>query len=96
MSLNRLQLIVVTSWFAVLIAALGAGAALGVPFTVGQGVAMLLAGFIPAAVLLGVFRGAPPKTISQVLYDLEQTATLTPASTPLAERPNVHAIGPRP
>jgi hypothetical protein len=85
MSLNRLQMIVVASWFAVLIAVLGGGAAFGVPFTVGQGVAMLLAGLIPAAVLLGVFRGAPPKTIAQVLYDLEQMPIPAPASMPLPD-----------
>jgi hypothetical protein len=49
--------------------------ALGLDVTLGLSVALLLAGGIPAIVMLTVFRGAPPRTIGQVLYDTDQAPT---------------------
>ncbi len=73
MSTNRLRVVVVAGWFAALIAMLGAGVALGVPATLTQTVEVFLVGCIPAMVLLKVFRGAPPPTVAQVLYDADHT-----------------------
>ena len=45
------------------------------PGTLPWSVAILALGSIPVVVLLVVFRGAPPNTIAQVLYDTDQTAS---------------------
>ena len=50
-------------------------AAEAMPGTLPWSVAILALGSIPVVVLLVVFRGAPPNTIAQVLYDTDQTAS---------------------
>lgn len=72
MSINRARLTIVTGWFVAVVAALSIRVAIGAPITVLAGVGLLLVGCVPAIVLYAVFRGAPPKTIGEVLYDAEQ------------------------
>lgn len=71
MSLTRLQLIVVPSWFLAVIALFATRLALGVPLTLAGGLAALLLAFVPAIVFMTVFRGPGPQTIGQVLYTAE-------------------------
>jgi hypothetical protein len=92
-SLHRFQLTIITLGFTAPIAVLGIRLALGSPVTVGLSLALLLAGCVPAAVMLTVFRGAPPRTIAQVLYDTDRTTS--PELQPIAaaaESPEVRQI----
>ena len=74
MSLNRFHLTVVTIWFAALLAVLGLRIVMDVPTSIVEGMGLILLGCAPALILVSVFRGAPPQTIAQVLYDAEQDA----------------------
>jgi Na+/H+ antiporter NhaC len=73
----------ITGWFALIIATLGVVAAIGVPVTVGLGVSVILAGILPAVVLVAVFQGAPPRSVGQVLYDVDHE---TRGGVPLGAR----------
>ena len=75
MSLNRLHIILVAGWLLSLIVIIGIFLGPGMPGTLPWSVAILALGSIPVVVLLVVFRGAPPNTIAQVLYDTDQTAS---------------------
>lgn len=75
MSLNRLQFIVLGSWFAGLAGVTAVGLAAGRSPSLAEGFAAALLWSIAAAVFLVVFRGAPPRSIAGVLYDAEQAAT---------------------
>jgi hypothetical protein len=81
MSLTRLQLIVVPSWFLAVVALFIVRSTTGVPFTLASGLAALLLAIVPTAIFMVVFRGAP-ESIGQVLYTAEQTnpATASPVS----------------
>ncbi len=71
-----------------LIVVLGVAVAIGVPVTIGEGVSVLLAGCVPALVLATVFRGAPPRTIGQALFELDYaTGGSTLPRTPQAGTP---------
>jgi hypothetical protein len=74
-SLNRLHLILVAAWLISLVVITGFLLGPGMPSTLPQTIAVLALGSIPVVVLLVVFRGAPPRTIAQVLYDTDRTAS---------------------
>jgi hypothetical protein len=63
---------VISAWLAVLVAAAGIGALSGMSVTIGAGVIWLLACVMPPAVILMVWRGAPPPTVAEVLYAVER------------------------
>jgi hypothetical protein len=72
-SLNRFHLTVMSAWFMTLVVVSGIGLAVGVePSLTGALGAMVLA-IVPAVILLMVFRGAPPRTIAEVLQDAERS-----------------------
>ena len=75
MSLNRLHIILITGWLISLIVTIGIFLGPGMPATLPRSVAIFALGSIPVVVLLVVFRGAPPHTIAQVLYETDQTAS---------------------
>jgi len=75
LSLNRLHIILIAGWLISLIVTIGVFLGPGMPGTLPWSVAILALGSIPVVVLLVVFRGAPPHTIAQVLYDTDQTAS---------------------
>jgi hypothetical protein len=81
MSLFSIHVRLITAWFAcvtvVAAFALLAGAA---SFSVETALVWLAIGCVPPAILVGIWRGAPPKTVSQVIYDTEHSREL------LAER----------
>jgi hypothetical protein len=59
---------------AVLVLSAGAVAA-GVGITFGNVVLMLLACLAPPAIMLLVWRGPPPQTVAELLYDAKAPAT---------------------
>lgn len=69
-SVNRRTVIGV--WFAVLVAVAGAGALSGVSITIGAGALWFVACVVPPAVMLIVWRGAPPPTVAEILHDVDR------------------------
>lgn len=69
-ALNRPTVIGV--WFAVLVAVAGAGALSGVTITIGISTLWFIACVVPPAVMLMVWRGAPPPTVAEILYAVER------------------------
>lgn len=59
-------------WFAILAAVAGCGALWGVSITVGTGALFLVASLVPPAIVLMVWRGAPPQTIAELLYAVDR------------------------
>ena len=81
MTLNRLHVTLITGWFAVFTAMVVGRAVLETGFTLSHTVALFVAWCAPVAILVKVFRGAPPRSIAQVLYDAEHPASSSaPAS----------------
>ena len=74
-SLNRLHIILVAAWLISLIVIIGIFLGPGMPSTLPRSIALLALGSIPVVVLRRVFRGAPPRTIAQVLYDTDGAAS---------------------
>ena len=68
-SLNRRAVIGV--WFGVLAAVAGAGALSGGSITFGTGALWLFACVAPPAVILMVWRGAPPPTVARTPYTVD-------------------------
>jgi hypothetical protein len=64
--------ILVGAWVAVLVAVAAAGALSGVPLTVGVTVLWFAACVVPPAVMLVVWRGAPPPTMAEILYSVDR------------------------
>src|SRR5713101_3735621 len=71
MSLKRIHITVITVWFVALMLIIGVGLANGIPITLAWTLSLLIFGCLPPVILLILFRGAPPRTIGQVLYDEE-------------------------
>lgn len=78
MSLNRLQLMVIAAWFAMIGVLLGTRLVFGIPTTLAESAAVVLLGCIPATVMLVVFRGAGPRNVTQMLYDIDRTSETVP------------------
>jgi hypothetical protein len=71
------RLVSMAAW-TVTMAAIAAVGAFAGSFSTGTSVLLLAAAVLPPVVLLMVFRGAPPKSVSQVLYDEEQAPSRVP------------------
>lgn len=72
MSLNRLHAILIGGWILAVAAMVSIRFALGTPATTAENLAIGVLTGIPIIVLLVVFRGAPSRSIAQVLYDADQ------------------------
>jgi hypothetical protein len=59
-------------WFALLVAVAGVGALAGASVTLGNSALWLLAGIVPPAVMLMVWRGAPPATVAEILHTVDR------------------------
>jgi hypothetical protein len=70
-SLTRFHFMALGGWFMAVVVALGVRAALGVPPSLLEALGGLAIALAPALMVLTVFRGAPPQTIAEVLYDAE-------------------------
>jgi hypothetical protein len=63
---------VIAAWVAVLIAVAATAAVSGVPITVGISALWFAACVVPPAVMLMVWRGAPPPTMAEILYAVDR------------------------
>ncbi|MBI1873167.1 MAG: hypothetical protein HYS05_04655 [Acidobacteria bacterium] len=63
---------VIGAWFVVLAAVAIAGAFSGVSITLATGALWLVACVVPAAVVLIVWRGAPPPTVAEILHTVDR------------------------
>jgi hypothetical protein len=59
---------VIAVWVAAFVAVAGAGALSGAAITPAAGMLWLVACFVPPAVTLMIWRGAPPPTVAEILY----------------------------
>jgi hypothetical protein len=75
MSLTQMRLVVVTTWLASLVVAIGAALAFGLVTSPWSGAVLFLVGCVPAVMVPLVFRGAPPQTIAEGLYSERAAAT---------------------
>jgi hypothetical protein len=71
-SLNRGAVIGV--WFAVIAVLAGAGAVEGVSIMMGTRALLLVACLVPPAIMLMVWRGAPPPTVAELLHAVDPHA----------------------
>ena len=63
---------VIAAWAAVLIAIAGTAALAGVPITVSVTALWFAACIVPPAVMLLVWRGAPPPTMAEILHAVDK------------------------
>lgn len=73
MLFTRLRFVIVACWFTLLAAVPAAGFLLGRPLSPASVLALVLLGCLPVVVLLVVFRGPPPQTVGEVLYEAHRT-----------------------
>lgn len=71
MSLTRLHFTFIAGWFTAVVLLVGIRLALLAPPSPTESVTWLLVLCVPPTILLSVFRGAPPQTVGEVLYDVE-------------------------
>lgn len=76
MSHRRRQFFIITAWLVTLTAATTIRLLAGPPPSLVETLTVLALWVVPAVVFMTVFRGAPPQTIGQVLYDAEQAPAL--------------------
>jgi len=60
--------IAIGAWFALLVAVAAIGALAGASITLENSALWLLAGIVPPAVMLMVWRGAPRPTVAEILH----------------------------
>ena len=75
MSLSRFHFVAVSGWVVAVVLAVSVRAALGLPPWVWEVWRRWFA-LAPALMVMTVFRGAPPQTVAEVLYDAERTRNL--------------------
>jgi hypothetical protein len=78
-SFNRLRFMAVAGWFAILGAVLITRLTLDIPSTLAGTVIVALLGGILTIVMLAVFRGAGPRNVTQMLYDVDREPSRTPS-----------------
>jgi len=71
-SLNRFHLTVMAAWFMTLAVVVGIRLVAGVGPSLTGAFGVVVLGCVPAVILLMVFRGAPPRTIAEVLHEAER------------------------
>jgi len=76
-SLSRFHFIALGGWFMAVILTVAVRTALGLPPSFVEAMGALAIALAPALMVMTVFRGAPPQTIAEVLYDAEHTRSLT-------------------
>ncbi len=64
-------------WFAVLATVAGGGALGGVSITISTGALLLVACLVPPAIMLMVWRGAPPQ-LAELLYTVDRHVRPSP------------------
>jgi hypothetical protein len=66
--------VAVGSWCALLLVVAGVSALAGVPVTAAAGSLWVTACVVPPAIMLMVWRGAPPQTVAEVLHAVDRQA----------------------
>jgi hypothetical protein len=69
-SVSRVRLI--GAWFAVMTAVMALSVAAGAALTLNMGELWLGACLVPPAIMLFVWRGAPPLTVAELLYSVNK------------------------
>ena len=59
-------------WFSLMAAVVVGGALLGVPMTTATAVLLVITCIAPPAVMLMVWRGAPPPTVAEILHVVDR------------------------
>ena len=59
-------------WLTTLVAVAVIGALAGASITLGNSALWFLAGIVPPAVMLMVWRGAPPATVAEILHTVDR------------------------
>jgi hypothetical protein len=70
-SFTRFHLVVIGGWFTAVAVTLGVRTMIGLSPSLVEAFMAFGVAVLPALILLAVFRGAPPQTIAEVLYDAE-------------------------
>ena len=73
------RLVAIAAWMVTLSGIAAVSALVGGGISTATGVLFLAAAMLPPAVYLLVFRGAPPKSVRQVLYEQERVPARVPA-----------------
>ena len=66
--------IVIGIWFAILLLAAAVAEVVGLPMTAAASSLWVAACVVPPAILLMVWRGAPPQTVAEVLHSVDHQA----------------------
>jgi hypothetical protein len=66
--------IVIGIWFALLLLAAAVAEVVGLPMTAAASSLWVAACVVPPAILLMVWRGAPPQTVAEVLHSVDHQA----------------------
>jgi hypothetical protein len=66
--------LVIGAWCALLLVVAAVGAVAGVPITAAAGSLWMAACIVPPAVMLMLWRGAPPQTVAEVLHAVDRQA----------------------
>jgi hypothetical protein len=66
--ISRFRLI--GAWCAAVVVIGACGVVAGLPLTTGYAALLLVVGLAPPAILLLVWRGAPPQTVAELLYSV--------------------------
>jgi hypothetical protein len=66
--ISRFRLI--GAWCAAVVVIGACGVVAGMPLTIGYAALLLVVGLAPPAILLLVWRGAPPQTVAELLYSV--------------------------
>ena len=61
-------------WFALLLLVAAVGEVIGMPITAAAGSLWVAACVVPPAIMLLVWRGAPPQTVAEVLHSVDHQA----------------------
>lgn len=88
MLLTRLRFVIAACWVALLAAVPAAGFLLGWPLSSAGVLALVILGCLPVVVLLVVFRGPPPQTVAEVLYEMHRTPSEVRIALDRLERRN--------
>ena len=71
MSLTRFHLVAIGAWFTVVSLTILVRSVMGLPPSLIEGLVAFGVAVAPVLMVLVVFRGAPPQTIAEVLYEAE-------------------------
>jgi hypothetical protein len=86
-SLTRFHIIAIAGWCTIIVAVALARLVVGAPTNVGSAAVLVFLGCVPPLVMLAVFRGAAPRSMSQIIYDAENpTAAVVPVPARSTDR----------